>query len=114
MLSFSAVTALALEVVEDDFADAHALWSHLYVFVGLDVLECLFEGKLYRRNDARFVVCSGCTSIGELLCLSHIDDKVDFVNVLAYDLTGIDLVLREDEELSTVLKVVNGIGYCCT
>jgi hypothetical protein len=47
MLSFRAVTALALKVVEDDFADAHALWSHLYVLVGLDVLECLFKGEFY-------------------------------------------------------------------
>lgn len=47
MLSFSAVAALALKVVEDDFADAHALWSHLYVLVGLDVLECLFKGEFY-------------------------------------------------------------------
>lgn len=56
MLSFSAVAALALEVVEDDFADAHALWSHLYVLVGLDVLECLFKGESY----GHFFCADGC------------------------------------------------------
>ena len=69
MLSFRAVTALALKVVEDDFADAHALWSHLYVLVDLDVLECLFKGEFYGHFFVLMGVCGACYSLDAKSCV---------------------------------------------
>jgi hypothetical protein len=69
MLSFSAVAALALKVVEDDFADAHALWSHLYVLVGLDVLECLFKGESYGHFFVLMGVWGACYSLDAKSCV---------------------------------------------
>ena len=57
------------------------------------------------------LVCSGSTYVGELLCLRHVDDEVVLVHMLTHHHSGIHLSLREDEELASVLQVVDGISY---
>ena len=37
------VTAFTLQMVENNLADAHTFWSHLHVFVLLDIFQRLFE-----------------------------------------------------------------------
>ena len=61
-----------------------------------------------------FLVGAACTDIGELLCLADIDDNIVFMNVLTNDLTGIDLILRLDEEAAPILQMIDGIGVGIT
>ena len=52
------VGTLALQVVEDDFADAHGLGRDFHVFVGLDVFQGFFQGKQNGWNDVSLLVGS--------------------------------------------------------
>ena len=60
------IGTLALGVVEDDFAHAHALWCHFDVFVGFDILETFFKAHHGLSNDARLVVGATRADIGKL------------------------------------------------
>ena len=97
-------------MVEDDFAHTHGLGGNLHVFVLLDVFQCLFEGEDDGGHDACLVVGTGSAHIGELLGFSHVHHEVVVVDVFAHHLSGIDFVLRVDEEAATVLQVVDGVG----
>ena len=101
---------LSLQMVKDNLAHAHGLGSYLHILVCLDILQSLFKGEDGGRDDTCLLICTAGTDIGQLLCLAHIDNKVDIVNMLTYNLTSIHLVLGFNEELATVLQVVYGIG----
>lgn len=53
---FVTVGTFTLQVVKNDFADAHALGGHLHVFVGFDIFKCFFQRELDRRNDVSLLV----------------------------------------------------------
>lgn len=55
-------------------------------------------------------VRTGSTHIGQFLGFGYVHHKVVVVRVFAYNLSGIHLFLREDEELSAVLQFVYGIS----
>ncbi len=55
--------------------------------------------KTMGGHDACFVVRSAGTHVGQLLALGYVDDKVVVVGMFAYYLSGIHLLLGEDEEL---------------
>ena len=52
--------------------------------------------------------------VGEFLRLGDVDDQVLFVYVFTYYLTCIHFILRINEELTAVLKLVDGISEGCT
>ena len=78
-------------MVENDLAHTHALWSNLYILVALDILKTLFKAHLYLR-----------------------DNKVVIVNMLANNLTIVNLLTWIDEELTTILKFVDRISIGST
>ena len=97
-------------MVENGLADAHRLRGDLDEFVFLDVFEAFFEGHDDLGNDARLVVGTRGTDIGELLGLANVDDEVVVVNVFADDLTHVDVLTGIDEELASILQLVDGVG----
>ena len=97
-------------MVEDGLADAHGLGSDLDELVLLDILQALLEAHDDLGDDAGLLVGAGGTDVGELLGLADIDDEVVVVDVFADDLTHIDVLTGVDEELATVLQLVDGIG----
>ena len=88
--------------------------SHLHILVLLDIFKSLLERKYHRGNDTGLVIGTARTHIGEFLRLSDVDNDVVILGVLAYNLSGIDLLLREDEEAAAILELVDGIGIGCT
>jgi len=102
--------ALALEFVKDDFAHADVVGRDLDILVGLDVLEGLLEAEDDGGHDLDLVVGTAGTHVGEFLGLGDVDDEVFLLGVLADDLSAIDILLREDEEASAVLQLVDGVG----
>ena len=57
-----------------------------------------------------FFVGTRSAHVGQLLAFGHIHHQVFLVDVFSYDLSCIDCVLRFDEELASVLQVVDGVG----
>ena len=52
------ICTFPLQMVKDDLADAHGLGCHLYIFIFLDVFECLFKGEHYWRDDVSLLICT--------------------------------------------------------
>ena len=42
-VGFLLIRSLSLQVIQDDLAHTHALGSHLYVLIFLDVFQCLLQ-----------------------------------------------------------------------
>ena len=101
-------------MVEDYFADTHALRRNLNKLVALDVLQTFLKTHNHLRYDAGLLVGTARTHIGELLCLCHVYNKVVIVNVLTYNLSGINFLTRIDEEFSTILQLVYTVGISCS
>ena len=92
-------------MVEDDLAHTHGLGGDLHQFVDLDILEAFLQRHDGLGNDAGFLVAAAGADIGELLGLGHIDHEVVVVDMLADDLSHVDVLAGIDEELTTVLHV---------
>ena len=101
-------------MVEYYFAHTHAQRRHLHQLVGFDIFQSLFKRKHRARNDACLVVASAGTCIGKLLGLGNIDNQVVIVHMLAHYLAHIYLLTRIDEEFSSILQFVDGIGKRCS
>ena len=97
-------------MVEDDFAHTHGLGSDFDKLVLLDVFEALFQRHDGLGDDAGFLVGTRGTDIGELLGLADVDHEVVVVDMLANHLSGIDVFTWIDEEFTTILQLVDGIG----
>ena len=105
-----AVGTITFDFVEYDFAQTDVIRSALYVLVLLDVFESFFEREYDRRDDPRFSISTARTHIGEFLRLGDIDYDVVVLSVFSDHLSGIHLFLREDEEATAILELVDGIG----
>ena len=101
---------LTLVVIQDGLAHAHRLGSNLDQLVLLDVFQTLLKTHDDLGDDASLFVCTRSTHVGELLGLADVDDEVVVVNMLTYNLTHIDILAWIDEELTTVLQFVDGVG----
>src|SRR5574344_402320 len=106
------ISTFTLQVVENNFANTHAFWSHLHILITLDVLKRLLKREDDRRDDASLFICTTGTNVGQLFGLGHIDYQVYLMHMLAYHLTCIDRILWIDEELAPVLQVVDSISKC--
>ena len=82
---------------------------NLDIFVGLDVFQRLLETEYLRRDERSLLVARLRTHIGEFLRLGDVDGEVLVLGVFAHYLSGIDLILREDEELAAVLQLVESV-----
>ena len=82
---------------------------YFYIFVGLDVLQCLLEAEYLRWDECSLLVARLRTHVGEFLRLGDVDGEVFVLGVFAHYLSGIDLILREDEELAAVLQLVESV-----
>ena len=90
-------------LVEDYFSYSQVFRRNFEILVGFDVFQRLFERKDYGRYQFYLVVRTRCPHIGELLRLGNVYYEVVFFGVFAYDLSGVYLLLREDEEPASVL-----------
>ena len=97
-------------MVEDDLAHTHGLGSDFDKLVLLDVFEALFQRHDGLGDDAGFLVGTRGADIGELLGLADVDHEVVVVDMLANHLSGIDVFTWIDEEFTTILQLVDGIG----
>ena len=104
------VGTLAFQMVKDDLAHAHVLGRNFYVLVLLDILQRLFQAEDCGGDDACLLVLTAGTHVGELLGLGYVHHQVVVMDMLAHNLSGIDLLLRINEELATVLQIVDAIG----
>jgi small GTP-binding protein len=102
------------KVVKNNLAHAHALGSDLHQLIALDILKTLLKAHHGLRDDACLVIRTAGTHVGELLGLSHVDHEVVVMNMLAHNLSCINLLTRIDEELATILKLVYRIGISGT
>ncbi len=104
------VAALALQVIELNLAHTHVLWSYLYVLVLTDILQALLKTHHGLRNDASLIVRTGSTYVGKLLSLGYVDYQVVVVNMLTYNLASVNLLTRIDEELTTILQLIDSVS----
>lgn len=93
----------AFSFVEDYFSYSQVLGCNFEILVGFDVFQRLFERKYYGRYQLHLVVGARCPHIGELLRLGNVYYEVALFGVFADDLSGVYLLLREDEESASVL-----------
>ena len=101
---------LALVVVEDGLTHTHGLGRDLDEFVLLDVFETFLERHDSLGDDAGLLVGTRGTDVRELLGLADVDHEVVVMDMFANHLPGIDILTRIDEELSTILQLIDGIG----
>ena len=93
----------AFGFVEDYFSYSQVFRRNFEILVGFDVFQRLFERKDYGRYKLHLVVGTRCPHIGELLRLGNVYYEVALFGIFAYDLSGVYLLLREDEESASVL-----------
>ena len=104
------ILSLALGLIKDDLTHTHRDGRHLDIFVGADILQRVLKAEDYGRSQRYLVVATRSTHIRQLLALADVDGQVTFLRVLTDDLTGVDFFLWSDEEATTALEVVEGIG----
>ena len=100
---------LAFVFVEEDFAHAHKVRGHLDVFVGLDVLERIFEAEDGRGRQRHLLVRAGGAHIRQFLRFGNIYNQIAFFRMFADYLSGVHLFARYNEKSSTRLQVVEYI-----
>ena len=108
------VRTLACKMVESDLAHTDALRSNLNELVALDILKTFLKTHYDLRYHTSLLVRATGTHIGELLGLGNVDYEVVVVNMFAHYLTAVNLFTRIDEELATILKLVNRVSIGCT
>ena len=96
-------------MIKDNLAHTHGLRSHLDQLILLDILQALFQTHHRLRDDTSLLVGTRGTYVGQLLGLADIHHKVVVVNMLTNHLTGIHILTWIDEELATVLQLVDGV-----
>lgn len=104
------ISALACQVVEYHLAHTHRLRRNFNKLVFFNIFERFFQTEHDGRNDARLLVSTGGTDIGELFGLCYIHNEVFVMDVLAHNLSCVHFVLRIDEETATILEFVKGVG----
>ena len=97
-------------MIELNLAHTHVLWSYLYVLVLTDILQTLLKTHHGLRNDASLIVRTGSTYVGKLLSLGYVDYQVVVVNMLTYNLAAVNLLTRVDEELTTILQLIDSVS----
>ena len=97
-------------MVEDSFAHTHRLGCNLNELILFDILQAFLKRHNRLRHNAGFLVSTRCTDVGKLLSFAYVDDEVVVVNMFAHYLTSIHILTRINEELTTILQLVDGVG----
>src|SRR5580765_6374827 len=95
---------------EDALAEAQRAWSDLQQLVLADPFESLLERQLAGRQEMNAFLGGGGAHVGELLLADDVDVDVFFPRVLAHDHALVDALARLDEDLASVLHLLDRVG----
>mgnify|MGYP000221834388 CR=1 FL=1 len=105
-----AVGALTFRMVENNLTHAHTFGRYFHVLVFANIFQGFLQREDGGRNDTGLLIGAGGTHVGQLFALGNVHHQVVFVNMFSYDLSGVDRILRFDEEFASVLQVIDGVG----
>ena len=97
-------------MIQNRFAHTHRLWCYLYQLVALDVLQALLKTHYGLWNNASLIISTRCTYVSKLLSLTYVYYQVVIVNMLTNYLTHVNILTWIDEELTTVLQLIDSIS----
>ena len=97
-------------MVQNDLTHTHGLRSNLHQFISLDIFQAFLQTHHCLRNHAGLIIRTGCTHIGKLLSIGHINYKIFLMNMLTYYLTAVNIFTWIDEEFATLLQLIDCIS----